>query len=220
MTDDEDGLYRAVLANPADDAPRLVYADWLDETGDTRGEYLRLDLNLAQRTDRGSAFRRDLARATAIRKRLDTDWAVTISRGPSDLGKGLDLFRLDVDHSPERRGTIEAPTWEVVEAGFRQLNGRGPYFARLRFGWSRIDDFVYAMGGPEAFGIVARLSRLLRYYLNKAGRPDVRYELGGGVLEESKLCFDLETVIRAAKWAYYYQTFAPDVSWTGDLAKA
>ena len=31
---DGDAILRAVLADPADDAPRLVYADWLDEQGD------------------------------------------------------------------------------------------------------------------------------------------------------------------------------------------
>ena len=40
MTDD-DALLRAVRAAPADDAPRLVYADWLDERGDPRGPFLR-----------------------------------------------------------------------------------------------------------------------------------------------------------------------------------
>jgi uncharacterized protein (TIGR02996 family) len=30
MTDDE-AFVRAIVAAPADDAPRLVYADWLDE---------------------------------------------------------------------------------------------------------------------------------------------------------------------------------------------
>ncbi|QEL19040.1 TIGR02996 domain-containing protein [Limnoglobus roseus] len=39
-------LFRAVLANPADDTPRLVFADWLEETGEPHNvawaEYLRL----------------------------------------------------------------------------------------------------------------------------------------------------------------------------------
>jgi uncharacterized protein (TIGR02996 family) len=30
---DGEALLRAVLADPRDDAPRLVYADWLDEHG-------------------------------------------------------------------------------------------------------------------------------------------------------------------------------------------
>jgi uncharacterized protein (TIGR02996 family) len=40
-TPDEYGLLAAVLANPADDLPKLVYADWLDEQTDPRGLFLR-----------------------------------------------------------------------------------------------------------------------------------------------------------------------------------
>ncbi len=32
---------RAVLANPADDGPRLAFADWLDERGDPRADCVR-----------------------------------------------------------------------------------------------------------------------------------------------------------------------------------
>jgi uncharacterized protein (TIGR02996 family) len=36
------GLLRAILTNPADDAPRLIYADWLDEHGhDRRARFIR-----------------------------------------------------------------------------------------------------------------------------------------------------------------------------------
>jgi uncharacterized protein (TIGR02996 family) len=39
---DGDTLYRSILAAPADDAPRLVYADWLEEHGDLeRAELIR-----------------------------------------------------------------------------------------------------------------------------------------------------------------------------------
>jgi uncharacterized protein (TIGR02996 family) len=34
-----DALLQAVLASPDDDTPRLVYADWLEERGDPRGEF-------------------------------------------------------------------------------------------------------------------------------------------------------------------------------------
>jgi uncharacterized protein (TIGR02996 family) len=43
MTNDGDALFRAILANPADDMPRLVYADWLQENGKPeRAEFIRL----------------------------------------------------------------------------------------------------------------------------------------------------------------------------------
>jgi uncharacterized protein (TIGR02996 family) len=40
-------LLRAVLAAPDDDAPRLVYADWLSERGDPRGELIQTQCILA-----------------------------------------------------------------------------------------------------------------------------------------------------------------------------
>src|SRR5262249_53807530 len=45
MTDD--ALLRAVLAAPDDDAPRLVYADWLEERGDpARAAFIRVQVEL------------------------------------------------------------------------------------------------------------------------------------------------------------------------------
>jgi uncharacterized protein (TIGR02996 family) len=38
----EEQLLAAVLAAPQDDTPRLVYADWLTQRGDPRGEYIQL----------------------------------------------------------------------------------------------------------------------------------------------------------------------------------
>jgi uncharacterized protein (TIGR02996 family) len=58
MSDDEPFL-RAILATPEDMATRLIYADWLEERGDARAEYLRLGPNsrrsrLATRPGRAS----------------------------------------------------------------------------------------------------------------------------------------------------------------------
>jgi len=47
---DRDGaaLLEAVLAAPDDDEPRLVYADWLTEQGDPRGEFILVQIELAR----------------------------------------------------------------------------------------------------------------------------------------------------------------------------
>jgi uncharacterized protein (TIGR02996 family) len=37
----------AILAEPDDDTPRLIYADWLEERGDPRAEFIRLQVELA-----------------------------------------------------------------------------------------------------------------------------------------------------------------------------
>lgn len=49
MTHTETSLLAAVLRDPAEDAPRLVYADWLDEHGYTRrAEFIRLQIRIAE----------------------------------------------------------------------------------------------------------------------------------------------------------------------------
>jgi uncharacterized protein (TIGR02996 family) len=46
---DADGLLRAILADPADDLPRLAYADWLEEQGESdRAEFVRVQYELTQ----------------------------------------------------------------------------------------------------------------------------------------------------------------------------
>lgn len=46
---DGDALIRSILAAPADDAPRLVYADWLDERGRAEdAEFIRVQVELAR----------------------------------------------------------------------------------------------------------------------------------------------------------------------------
>jgi uncharacterized protein (TIGR02996 family) len=45
---DRAAFLRAICERPHDDAPRLVYADWLDEHGDPRGEFIRLQIDLAR----------------------------------------------------------------------------------------------------------------------------------------------------------------------------
>jgi uncharacterized protein (TIGR02996 family) len=55
---DRDALLRAICENPDDDAPRLVYADWLDEHGDPRqAEFIRVQIELARESGRASRKR-------------------------------------------------------------------------------------------------------------------------------------------------------------------
>jgi uncharacterized protein (TIGR02996 family) len=45
--DHDDAFLQDLLENPEDNTPRLVYADWLEERGDPRGAFLRLERALA-----------------------------------------------------------------------------------------------------------------------------------------------------------------------------
>lgn len=45
---DNEALFQTILENPDDDAPRLVYADWLEEHGDSaRAEFIRVQCQMA-----------------------------------------------------------------------------------------------------------------------------------------------------------------------------
>jgi uncharacterized protein (TIGR02996 family) len=44
---DEAALFQAILAQPDDEGLRLVYADWLEERGDPRAEFIRVQCALA-----------------------------------------------------------------------------------------------------------------------------------------------------------------------------
>src|SRR5262245_56576550 len=46
---DDDAFLSAILDDPESDAPRLVYADWLDERGESdRAEFVRVQCALAK----------------------------------------------------------------------------------------------------------------------------------------------------------------------------
>jgi uncharacterized protein (TIGR02996 family) len=49
---DGDALLAAIIANPDDDTPRLIYADWLDENGQAeRAEFIRVQCRMARATE-------------------------------------------------------------------------------------------------------------------------------------------------------------------------
>jgi uncharacterized protein (TIGR02996 family) len=72
---DEAGFLRALLDAPDDPEPRLIFADWLTDHGDPRGEFLRAQAELA-------AWVPDLKRRTALQK-TERDWLAR--HGPSRL---------------------------------------------------------------------------------------------------------------------------------------
>jgi uncharacterized protein (TIGR02996 family) len=49
MSATEQELLAAIWARPLEDAPRLIYADWLDERGDApRAEFVRVQVEAAR----------------------------------------------------------------------------------------------------------------------------------------------------------------------------
>lgn len=87
---DEDAFIRAILQRPTDDALRLVYADWLEEHGDPRAEYLRLECKLAG--DNSKAHQALRARREELRRQVDLEWAVNVALSRITVIEDLVLY--------------------------------------------------------------------------------------------------------------------------------
>lgn len=79
VVDPHEAFLQAIRAQPDDDGPRQMYADWLEEQGDVRGEYLRLLGQLEAKPK--SPERRELrARLRVMRKGIDRAWLAAVVR--------------------------------------------------------------------------------------------------------------------------------------------
>jgi uncharacterized protein (TIGR02996 family) len=91
---EEAAFVAAILAAPYDDAPRLVFADWLEERGDPRGEWLRINVwlqrllgqtppvALAARLRRVREIAGLQRRFRELRAVISDEWALRLQRGP------------------------------------------------------------------------------------------------------------------------------------------
>jgi uncharacterized protein (TIGR02996 family) len=76
----EDGLLAALLADPADDEARLVYADWLEERGDPRADYLRLSVALAALVRQGGEGADERRRLLTLAEALPRGWREAVGK--------------------------------------------------------------------------------------------------------------------------------------------
>src|SRR5262245_46053167 len=84
-----------IVANPDDDAPRLVYADWLDEHGDPhRAEFIRAQCERARLDADDPRADRLLRRERALLKAHGADWTGL----PQGTGVAGELRRGFVGH--------------------------------------------------------------------------------------------------------------------------
>jgi uncharacterized protein (TIGR02996 family) len=114
---DRDALLRAICESPDDDAPRLIYADWLDEHGDPRqAEFIRVQIELAQLPSTDRAGHPLAAREQALWRDLRKwryvlgDWLSlyiqTFERGFDTLWRGSVPSFLDAAPQLWRKGPI------------------------------------------------------------------------------------------------------------------
>lgn len=93
MSDRNDFL-QTILAAPEDDAPRLIFADWLEEQGETeRAEFIRIQCELAQSAEGDPRRKRLRAREQELLRLYQVAWR---------------------EQLPE----LEEVRWETFERGF------------------------------------------------------------------------------------------------------
>jgi uncharacterized protein (TIGR02996 family) len=72
---DGDALRRVILAEPDEDTPRLVYADWLQENGQPeRGDFIRAQIEAVRADPFGPRARAASRQAAAILEAYRSDW--------------------------------------------------------------------------------------------------------------------------------------------------
>ncbi len=110
----------AIAADPDDDGHRLIFADWLEERGDPRGEFVRLQCELAPlRWDDPRRPELERRQAELLRRHGD-EWR----------GEPPDEVRVAFE-----RGVLVAEATAAAltsKAGLRWWRGRGEWVLRLR----------------------------------------------------------------------------------------
>lgn len=107
--DDRSALMAAIMANPAEDTPRLALADWLQEHGDkhdqARAEYIRIQVRAA-RVPEGEGERLEAAEAK-LEKKHRAAWLKPLT----DLGPRFE----PQDYQEFKRGTFVYTFFDTSE---------------------------------------------------------------------------------------------------------
>jgi uncharacterized protein (TIGR02996 family) len=125
----DEHFLEAILASPQDPSPRLVYADWLEEQGDSRGEFLRAVHELSQAPLGSARYRRLRSRCGLLTRGDDTEWLKLVLRPPfAEIRRRLqELDRLDSkravfaadSHQYRLNPPLDAARLEQIEALIR-----------------------------------------------------------------------------------------------------
>ena len=121
----EADILATVIADPSDDTAKLVYADWLEERDDPRGEYLRLLCAVDGWGDPVPDREAALDRLQVLNSDFDRDWLASVQKGlrwRTVFEANLEPFatRNDgVQHEFDPPATEERLQWAERQLGFR-----------------------------------------------------------------------------------------------------
>lgn len=138
MTDTPPFL-QEVLDYPDVDEPRLVYADWLEDQGDPRGEFIRAQCQLAQSDETDEEYYESLEVGDRLLAEYGGSWAEELAQ--------------DVKKSRFRRGFIE----EVTVLASTIVKDDGALFDKAPIQWLRLN---YVKGKGQQLADLPALSKL------------------------------------------------------------
>jgi uncharacterized protein (TIGR02996 family) len=159
MTSLDDAFLEAIVAEPDDDTPRLVYADWLEDHGQgARAEFIRIQIELSRLTQHEPRRQELVAREQALLVEHGEEWEGPLPRiatewtfergflaGVKMPAKGFSQLPAVLTWSPTVRHLHLAGPFKNVKPSMRTI-ASSPYLARLTS--LVISDGYYGIGGP------------------------------------------------------------------------
>jgi uncharacterized protein (TIGR02996 family) len=189
---EEQAFLAAIAANPADATARLVFADWLTERDDPRGEWLRVRTQLALGNGTAAELTQLEERERELAPTVLADWFTTDAPVWCLLGGGLPYPPV-----PDSLTKQNAESWAWVSEYYADfpadswvsLSGIGPFLATLtrsevaklfRAGRSEVTIIVSTADRPGLSGVdehvwVVPLQKTPRFRLGYEA-PRSRYE--------------------------------------------
>ena len=197
MVAEERPFFDAILAAPDDDAPRLVFADWLQARGDPRGELITVQCALENDELPWPERQRLQARERAV---LNREHAKVLTEPLRSVRDGHYTFRRGFAHHARFPGHQPLRLGELHELAplLRHFHIVGPLFSELnRADWVEGLQLEYGLFDMTAVVRELELPRLKRLRLPWADWEDPEYlAFIGGLnrpLEYLSLDFDQRT---------------------------
>lgn len=205
MRNDEAFLH-AIADKPADDATRLAYADWLEERGDPRADFLRVQCALEEQANDKARYRDLCKREKKLFAQLDPAWIMRVRRFTTGA-PCCDLGSLVPDLAPLARTTTRLHPHRAaapIPEWMSKIGGR--------FLWPRNKPW------PSCADCKVHLTPVLQ--LRSKDVPDLAFPAGADLMQlfwcpdEAAHGYEPAPQIwwRAAKDIAHARTDAPDLS--------
>ena len=178
ISPDEKPFLDEISANPDDDGARLIYADWLEEQGDPRAEYVRAEVAFygTSMDDAEFANRRDLLRELNLDH--DPTWTLRLAR------TDIENCPIEFEYACPKKWESLSPTTDagvrvcgecrrsvyycgtIAEAALRTFRGECIAFDASLAGLHLFDESSLSMG----MGSPASVERALKKDLKREQR--------------------------------------------------